>query len=226
MDLTATMNTLTAKINEILDEEEYDDDVLGRLYRMKEHLVVPSAKELRSHPNSAADGDDVSALCTAVEEYVVCFQGELTHRAARRRKVDGLKHLVRRALLSGEDREGEVERLLDNIRRWQWGTTLDDQGRLVYSTGSGAVVPARGTIAAKVGPRLIWQAVSAQRPDSDKIRPRDVRGEPGGLILIEDARRAIVVGDLHGRYDNLEHILKDKDKGASDNNIDSPSFLC
>jgi hypothetical protein len=89
-------------------------------------------------------------------------------------------------------------------------TSLDANGRLVYSTAGGAVVPPRDLIGTQVGISVIEQAVKAQRPYADKVRPRDSRGEPGGLILIEEGERAIVVGDLHGRYDNLEYILKDK----------------
>lgn len=38
-------------------------------------------------------------------------------------------------------------------------------------------------------------------------RPRDSRGEPGGLVEIPDEVTPIVVGDLHGRFDNLTTIL-------------------
>ena len=40
-------------------------------------------------------------------------------------------------------------------------------------------------------------------------RPRDSRGEPGGLVEIPDGTRPIVVGDLHGRVDNLATILSE-----------------
>ncbi len=125
--------------------------------------------------------------------------------------MEGLKSRVRRELLPKSDREAEVEHLVDEIRKWQVKTTLDANGRLVYSTAGGAVVPPRDLIGTQVGISVIEQAVKAQRPYEDKVRPRDSRGEPGGLILIEGGRQAIVVGDLHGRYDNLESILKDRD---------------
>ena len=209
MNINAAINDLIARINEILDEEEYSDYLMERLFRMKEQLVLPSVQALESGPNAAA-ADRVSALYAATEEYVVYFQSEPEHRETRRQKVEGLKRLVRRTLLGEGDNEGELEQLLDDIRRWQWKTTLDDKGRLVYATGTGTVVPARGVIAGKVGPQVIRQAVKAQRPYADRIRPRDIHGEPGALLIIEDASRLIVVGDLHGRYDNLEHILRDK----------------
>ncbi len=40
-------------------------------------------------------------------------------------------------------------------------------------------------------------------------RPRDSRGEPGGLVEIPDDVRPILVGDLHGRGDNLLTILSE-----------------
>ena len=211
MKLAEAVNDLLGRISEILEEEEYSDFMLERLYRMKDDIVEPVRRTLGKRPQYASAAEAVSALYGAVEEYVVCLRQSPEGREARRHKVEGLKSQVRRELLPGTDREAEVEHLLDEIRQWQVKTKLDEQGRLVYSTAGGAVVPARGVIAAKVGPEVIEQAVKAQRPYSDKVRPRNIRDKPGGLILVTEGDRAIVVGDLHGRYDNLEHILKDKD---------------
>ena len=125
--------------------------------------------------------------------------------------MEGLRSRVRRELLPTRDREGEVERLVDDIRKWQWKTSLDANGAPRLFDRQRRDDPGRGNHrGTKVGPEVIEKAVKAQRPYSDKVRPRDARGEPGGLILIEGGQRAIIVGDLHGRYDNLEYILKDK----------------
>jgi hypothetical protein len=210
MKLAEAINDLLKRISDLLEEESYSSFMLDRLYRMKEEIVDPSVRALKGNPKFATSADTLTALYKAVEEYVVYFQTSPEGRAERRQKVEGLKSRVRRELLPTRDSEAETERLLDEIRKWQWKTNLDSEGRLVYSTASGAMIPARGTIADKVGPEVIQRAVKAQRPYSDKVRPRDARGEPGGLIIIEGGQRAIVVGDLHGRYDNLEQILKDK----------------
>jgi len=210
MKLAEAVNEFIKRTTELLEEETYSDVMLARVYRMKRELVEPSVRALRAHGKFAAAADTLTSLYKAVEEYVVCFQSAPGLREDRRKKVEGLKSRVRRELLPTRDREGEVEQLLDEIRQWQWKTSLDSRGRLVYSTPSGAIIPARGTIAEKVGPEVIEKAVKAQRPYSDKVRPRNARGEPGGLILIEEGQRAIIVGDLHGRYDNLQLILKDK----------------
>jgi len=209
MKLVEAVNDLITRINELLEEESYSDFLLERLFRMKAEIVDPAVNTLRAHPLHAERADALLALYQAIEQYVMLLQQSPERREERRQKVEGAKSLVRRVVLGRQDQEGEVEILLDEIRQWQWKTSLDASGRLVYSTGSGTVVPARGLIAEKVGPQVIEQAVKAQRPYSDKMRPRDVRGEPGGLILLE-GERAICVGDLHGRYDNLEYILKDK----------------
>ncbi|GEM_PF-2349905 len=209
MKLVEAVNDLITRINDLLEEEEYSDFLLERLFRIKSEIVDPAVTTLRAHPLHAERADAILALYQAIEQYIVLLQQSPERRDERRQKVEGAKSLVRRVVLGRQDQEGEVEVLLDEIRKWQWKTSLDANGRLVYSTASGTVVPARGVIAEQVGPQVIEQAVKAQRPYSDKMRPRDVRGEPGGLILLE-GERAICVGDLHGRYDNLEHILKDK----------------
>jgi len=210
MKFTQAVKELLGRIDDILAEEEYSDFMLERLYRMKEQLVDPALRGLDDRPKMANAARQLKALHSAVEKYVVFFQQEPHKRASRRKRVQAIKSRVRREILVGKDSESEIEQLLDDIRKWQWKTSLDEQGRLVYSTGSGTVVPGRSAIAKDVGMQVIEQAVKAQRPYSDKLRPRDVRGNPGGLVVIEGAKRLIVVGDLHGRYDNLENILKDK----------------
>ncbi|MGO8705892.1 MAG: metallophosphoesterase family protein [Candidatus Brocadiia bacterium] len=211
MKLADAVNDLLGRTTELLEESDYSDHMLERVYRMKEELVTPSVRALKAHPQFAASAEALEALFSAVEEYVVCYQREPERREERRLRVEGLKSRVRRELLPKSDREAEVEHLVDEIRQWQVKTTLDASGRLVYSTAGGAVVPPRDLIGTQVGISVIEQAVKAQRPYEDKIRPRDSRGKPGGLILLEGGRQAIVVGDLHGRYDNLESILKDGD---------------
>jgi hypothetical protein len=211
MKLADAVNDLLARTTELLEESEYNAHMLERVYRMKEDLVTPSVRALKARPQFAASADALAALFGAVEEYVVCYRREPERREERRLRVEGLKSRVRRELLPKSDREAEVEHLVDEIRQWQVKTALDASGRLVYSTAGGAVVPPRDLIGTQVGISVIEQAVKAQRPYADKVRPRDSRGAPGGLILVEGGRQAIVVGDLHGRYDNLESILKDRD---------------
>ncbi len=210
MRLADAVNDLLQRITEILDQSDYSDYMLERVYRMKEEIVTPAVQTLKAHPQFAGSADVLAALFSAVEEYVVCYPSEPERREERRQRVEGLKSRVRREMLPRSDHEAEVEHLVDEIRKWQVKTTLDANGRLVYSTPGGAIVPPRGLIGTQVGIGVIEQAVKAQRPYEDKVRPRDSRGEPGGLIFIEEGQHVIVVGDLHGRYDNLEYILKDR----------------
>ena len=209
-DLTAKLNDFIGRINEILSEDVTSGFTLERIFRTKQSLVDPVVATLEDRPELADAAVEVRRLFQAVEEYVVCFSTQPERIIERRKRIEGLKAVVRRRLLTDDDHEGEVELLLDDIRRWQWKTSLDASGRLVYATADGKQVPGRGAITEKVGPAVIEKAVKALRPYSEKIRPRDVRGEPGGLVVINNCKHAIVVGDLHGRYDNLEHILKDK----------------
>jgi hypothetical protein len=93
---------------------------------------------------------------------------------------------------------------------WLWKLGFDKRGRLAYSTPEGKTFPARSLTAEKVAPRVIEEALEAQRPYSSEIRPLNVLNQPGGLVRISTGERAVIVGDLHGRYDNLELILRDK----------------
>ena len=209
-NINAALNDLIGRVNDILAEEKFSDFMLERVFRMKDSLVSPLVELLKARPETLDAAKEIMGLYRALEEYVVCFQAEPQRRQFRRNKVEGIKAIVRRKLLGESDRESEVELLLDEIRKWQWKTSLDAAGRLVFATSDGKEVPPRAVIAEKVGPAVIQRAVKALRPYSERVRPRDIRGEPGGLVVLDDCRRAIVVGDLHGRYDNLENILKDK----------------
>jgi len=214
MKLTTAVTNFLQSVDAVLREEACDEHTLERVARMKEEILDPVTRALAGKPRFAHVSRHMSALHKAVEEYVVWFRQEPARRAERRKAVEAAKRRLREAIGRGRDGESEIERFSDDIRTWQWRTDLDSKGRLVYATGSGAVIPGRGAIARDVGVQVIEQACKATRPYSDRLRPRDMRGEPGGLVIIEDVRRAIVVGDLHGRYDNLEHILRDKNNLA------------
>jgi len=205
------INDLMARVGDILEAEAYSDFMLERIHRMKKDIVRPVVRTLKRKPAFAEKAARLETLVSAVEEYVLFFQRDPRNREARRRRVEGIRARIRQDFLGSRDREGEIENLLDDIRRWQWKTSLDESGRLVYSTGGNAAIPARQAIGSQAGAQVIEQAVRAQKPYAHSVRPRDVRGQPGGLISIAKGKRAIIIGDLHGRYDNLENILKDKD---------------
>ncbi|HRU04704.1 MAG TPA: metallophosphoesterase family protein [Candidatus Brocadiia bacterium] len=209
LKVTDALNGLIAFANRLAAEEDVTGETLKEVFGLRERLVEPVCRFLEKKGLKKGAGH-VMELYRAVEEYAVCFNVEPGRREERRTQMDVRKRLVRRSLLSERDHEGEEERLLDDIRRWQWKTTLDANGRIAFATGSGAAVPGRGSIIQEVGPQVIEQATKAQRPYSDDARPRDLRNEPGGMVNIRGAKRLIVVGDLHGRYDNLEAILGDK----------------
>ena len=216
--LSDAVNDLITRVTDLTNQEEFESWMLERVYLMRKQLVEPVCKFLQKRKRAATDADLLRAFFQAAEEYVVCYVNEPDRREARKKKVETLKLQVRRRFLGEDDREAETEKLLDDIRQWQWKTTLDANGRIAFATGSGVAVPGRGDIIHEVGPQVIEQAIKAQRPYADQVRPRDVRGAPGGLVVIRDATRLLVVGDLHGRYDNLEMILRDRQnlKGVID----------
>ncbi len=210
MDLTAILNDLLTRTNGILAEDAYNDFLLERVYHIKTELLEPAITAVKERPDGETAARELRALFSAMEEYTVILATQPDQRDEYRKKVEALKAVVRRRLLTGDDNESDIELLLDEIRKWQWKTTLDDRGRIVYATAKGKEIPASSVIAEKAGPAVIDQAVQALKPYSERMRPMDVRGNPGGLVVVEDCRRAIIVGDLHGRYDNLQHILRDK----------------
>ena len=209
MRMKDALNDLIDRVMNMVARENLDQVALAQVFDVRERIVLPVCRRLEKSKEDR-HAKTVMDLYLAVEEYAVRFADDPDGREERAERVDMLVRRVRSRLLGDEDREADVEKLLDDIRQWQWKATLDESGRIAFATGSGVAVPARGAIIQQVGAQVIEQATRAQRPYSDDVRPRDVRNEPGGLVNIRDARRAIIVGDLHGRYDNLEAILRDK----------------
>ena len=97
------------------------------------------------------------------------------------------------------------------LRDVAWQTYLGNNGEILFDAGGGHVVPLRGDLGRLSGTRLMAMMADGVPPYSEAVRPPDVRGKPGGLIRIAGAERLIVVGDIHGRYSNLENVLRDKE---------------
>ena len=97
------------------------------------------------------------------------------------------------------------------LRDLAWRTYMNDEGHIIFDAGGGLVVPIRGDIRQLARPGIVAQAVRQQPTYPEETRPRNVRNEPGALLTLRNAKRLLVIGDLHGRYDNLELALADKD---------------
>ena len=108
--------------------------------------------------------------------------------------------------------EAEPEIVMrSSLRDLPWRTYMDDEGHITFDAGAGHVVPIRGDVRGLAKRELLAEAIRQQPAYPEAVRPKNMRGDPGALLQIRDAKRLIVVGDLHGRYDNLELILADKD---------------
>jgi hypothetical protein len=59
------------------------------------------------------------------------------------------------------------------------------------------------------GPASVELERAIEMLEAGRWRPRDGRGEPGGLVELPDDTTPIIVGDLHGRVDNLLTILSE-----------------
>ncbi len=203
------------RVTELASEDSFGPDVFESIHALRARYVDPLCGFLSQREKYRKAAEDVMGLQRAIEELVFTFEIEPDKRQDRRDQLERCKVAVRRVLVAGDDRESEVQELLADVRRWQWRTRVDARGRIVFATPSGARVPAKGDIATQAGPKVIEMAAKAQRPYADSVRPRDRRGQPGGLVIISEGQRLVVVGDLHGRYENLERILKDRNNLAS-----------
>ena len=203
------------RVTELASKESFEPDVHEHIHTLRARYVDPLCRFLSQRGKYQKAAEDVMSLQRALEEYVFTFELEPDRRQERRDQLERCKVAVRRAFTAKSDRESEVQELLADVRRWQWRTRVDEQGRIVFATPSGARMPAKGDIAKQAGPQVIEMAAKALRPYTDSVRPRDRRGQPGGLVIISEGKRLVVVGDLHGRYENLERILRDRSNLAS-----------
>jgi len=115
---------------------------------------------------------------------------------------------LRQELIPDEDNARPAGTRLHDIA---WQTYLGDNGEILFDAGGGHVVALRGDLGRLSGAKVIAMMADGVPPYPEAVRPLDVRGKPGGLIRVAGAERLIVVGDIHGRYSNLENILRDKE---------------
>jgi len=201
MDLIVALSDWLGRIEELLEVSDDPADMRRRVTRMQRELVRPILTLVGGREDR--DGRQIRALFRAVEDYAAASDAHPDRRLKRRRRVEQLASAVRRQYLSG----GALP-LAGNR-----GRVTDPNGGGHPACGDAVcrMVRARNVKSRCRGQPFAVPPIESLTPYGDAVRPRDRRGEPGGLIIVHDAARAIVVGDLHGRYDNLEAILQDKD---------------
>jgi len=97
------------------------------------------------------------------------------------------------------------------LRDLAWRMQMDDRGRMIFDVGAGLRVPVASDVWQLFTPEVIADVIRQQPTYPEAMRPLNVRQMPGALLRIARASRLLVVGDLHGRYDNLELVLADKE---------------
>jgi len=97
------------------------------------------------------------------------------------------------------------------LRDLAWRMEMDERGRAIFNVGGGFRLPLSSDVWQLFTPDVIAQVIRQQPTYPEAMRPLNVRQMPGALIRIARASRLLVVGDLHGRYDNLELVLADKE---------------
>jgi len=131
------------------------------------------------------------------------------HRAHNELRALWVETYRLKRLLAPEEDEQPTEGV--RLRDVPWRTVLGNNGEILFDAGAGHLVPLRGNLNQLAWPKVMALVAQGVPPYPTDVRPVDVRGRPGGLIRVHNAARLIVVGDIHGRYENLEHILKDKE---------------
>ncbi len=106
------------------------------------------------------------------------------------------------------DAKGLVSRLL-SLKDFKEPSFSEESGA-VQAASLGNVLPKKENILDVMTPERVEQAINALNY-STEVRPTDSLGNPGALINIKGARRLFSIGDLHGRYDNLEKALLSRD---------------
>jgi hypothetical protein len=197
------------QLEDLLKSNEPTHRLSAAYFRIDQEELAPVLPMLASDEKYAKAAEHLRDLRQALEGY---FLHPAANDVQRKERLSAVSR-AGRALRDDFHPAGESKQpiLETKLRDLAWRTYKDEEGHIIFDAGAGLRVPIRGDIRELAHPQIIAQAVRQQPPYPDAVRPRNLRGEPGALLQIENAKRLLVVGDLHGRYDNLELVLADKD---------------
>ena len=196
------------KVNELVTSRKGAKRVTGEYFRFYQEEMDPVLRILSGDPQYETAARHAKNLRDSLEGLLVGPRGT----EGERKKLLGTIHKAGIGLQNelrprkDDDFSGEVK-----MRDLAWRTYMDDEGHIIFDGGGGLIVPIRGEVQQFAKPGIIAQAIRQQPTYSEDMRPNNMHNDPGALLTISKAKRVLVFGDLHGRYDNLEFALADKD---------------
>jgi hypothetical protein len=178
-------------------------------FRLDQEEIAPVLSIMAPDETYATAVEHLKEFRNALETY---FIGPPVGPAERKERLSTIYRAgtaLRNELKPAEPVEEEQPQT--RLHDLAWRTRLDEEGHILFDAGGGLVVPIRDDISELARPQIIAQAIRQQPPYPEDVRPKNLRDVPGALVYIREAKRLIVFGDLHGRYDNLELALADKE---------------
>jgi len=195
-------------VKALVESKEPPNVLMDRYFQFHEHEMDPVLRLIMGDPEHEVMGGILKNLRDSLE----AFLG--THPSNAQGRKMALARVYKASIaLQTELRPSGAEEVVPKtmMRDLAWRTYMNDEGHVIFDAGGGLVMPLSGDIRQFARPGIIAQAIRQQPAYPKEIRPDNIRKNPGALLTIRDAERLIVVGDLHGRYDNLELVLADKD---------------
>ena len=199
---------VVAGINDLIKSKESPRALTERYFRFYQEDMEPVLHILLGDPRYETATRHLNRLRDALDGLFLSPPDDQEER----KKI--LSTVYRAAIaLQKELRPQEADQAFaeTKLRDLAWRTRMDDEGYIVFDAGGGIVVPLSGDIRQLARPGIIAQAIRQQPACPEDMRPRNVRNQPGSLLTLNNAKRLLVIGDLHGRYDNLQLALGDKD---------------
>lgn len=206
------VDRILAQVQEMVKSKDDPQAQSSRYYRFYHEDIDPVLNILMTDPSRAEAAAHLRALRDALESHFLNLPASPEQAKKNYSAIFRAGMALRNELKPEMEEAPRAEARLHDL---PWRTYMDEEGHVVFDGGAGLRVPISGDISSLAKAEIIAQAIRQQPVYPDDVRPRNALNKPGGLLKIEDAKRMIVVGDLHGRYDNLELILADKDNWAA-----------
>ena len=203
MTFQEALKKLLTEVDALVPQREFSREALDRFYALQAKVHKPIDTFLAANAKYAKAREMIRDLVEAVGEYLIRFAAEPEQREARRVQVDGLRMRIE-AELTASDQAQEAGPPVAT-----WDIVHESPGRFTIRAPHGATacgVPSLGMLSGALAAGTEGQG---RYPLS--LRPSNKQGQPGALILLERAKRVIVVGDLRGCFEHLVRIAEQTD---------------
>ncbi len=205
--LNLWLNEFMRRLKEWTETKHAAGEALSDCYQFGMENIEPMLSLWGPDEDLAEAVDSLRGVQRALETWARAADAGKSDRELLR-EIWAKFYGLRQELIPDEDDAPPAGARLRDIA---WQTFLGDNGEILFDAGGGHVVPLRGELGRLSGTKLMAMMADGVPPYTEAVRPLDVRGKPGGLIRLAGAERLIVVGDIHGRYSNLENVLRDKE---------------